>query len=239
MKTSNKYKFLLGFSYFLILSIFLYFIFSNFTFEEIGNYNFIKDNREFFVELREQNILVLATSFIIFSIIWVLLLGFGSPICIAGGFIFGKWIGTILVVISLTCGATLLYILGNLFFKELIRKNFLNKFRNLENKFKKNEFTFFLLYRFVGSIPFAIQNLLPALFNVSLRNYFFGTLIGLLPQVFVVSSLGSGIDNLIKNNEDFPKLSEILFSSDILIPIVLLIVLLIIAFFLRKKFVKN
>ena len=239
MKTSNKYKFLLGFSYFLILSIFLYFIFSNFTFEEIGNYNFIKDNREFFVELREQNILVLATSFIIFSIIWVLLLGFGSPICIAGGFIFGKWIGTILVVISLTCGATLLYILGNLFFKELIRKNFLNKFRNLENKFKKNEFTFFLLYRFVGSIPFAIQNLLPALFNVSLRNYFFGTLIGLLPQVFVVSSLGSGIDNLIKNNEDFPKISEILFSSDILIPIVLLIVLLIIAFFLRKKFVKN
>ena len=239
MKTSNKYKFLLGFSYFLILSIFLYFIFSNFTFEEIGNYNFIKDNREFFVELREQNILVLATSFIIFSIIWVLLLGFGSPICIAGGFIFGKWIGTILVVISLTCGATLLYILGNLFFKELIRKNSLNKFRNLENKFKKNEFTFFLLYRFVGSIPFAIQNLLPALFNVSLRNYFFGTLIGLLPQVFVVSSLGSGIDNLIKNNEDFPKISEILFSSDILIPIVLLIVLLIIAFFLRKKFVKN
>ena len=48
-----------------------------------------------------------------------MLLGFGSPICIAGGFIFGKWIGTILVVISLTCGATLLYILGNLFFKEL------------------------------------------------------------------------------------------------------------------------
>ena len=60
-----------------------------------------------------------------------------------------------------------------------------------------------------------------------------------MPQVFVVSSLGSGIDNLIKNNEDFPKISEMLFSSDILIPIVLLIVLLIIAFFLRKKFVKN
>ena len=48
MKTSNKYKFLLGFGYILILSVFLYFIFSNFTFQEIGNYNFIKDNREFF-----------------------------------------------------------------------------------------------------------------------------------------------------------------------------------------------
>ena len=88
MKTSNKYKFLLGFGYILILSVFLYFIFSNFSFQEIGNYNFIKDNREFFVKLKEKNVLILATIFIFFTIIWVLLLGFGSPICIVGGFAF-------------------------------------------------------------------------------------------------------------------------------------------------------
>ena len=110
MKTSNKYKFLLGFGYILILSVFLYFIFSNFSFQEIGNYNFIKDNREFFVKLKEKNVLILATIFIFFTIIWVLLLGFGSPISIVGGFIFGTWLGTILVTISLTIGATCLYL---------------------------------------------------------------------------------------------------------------------------------
>ena len=238
MKTSNKYKFLLGFSYILILSVFLYFIFSNFSFQEIGNYNFIKDNREFFVKLKEKNVLILATIFIFFTIIWVLLLGFGSPICIVGGFIFGTWLGTILVVISFTIGATLLYVFCNLFFKDLVKKNFLNKFKYLEDKFKKNEFIFFLIYRFVGGIPFAIQNLLPVIFNVKLRNYFYGTLIGLLPQVFVVVSLGSGFDKLIGENETVPEIKDILFSPNIYIPIISITLILIIAFFMRKKFIK-
>ena len=238
MKTSNKYKFLLGFGYILILSVFLYFIFSNFSFQEIGNYNFIKDNREFFVKLKEKNVLILATIFIFFTIIWVLLLGFGSPICIVGGFIFGTWLGTILVVISFTIGATLLYVFCNLFFKDLVKKNFLNKFKYLEDKFKKNEFIFFLIYRFVGGIPFAIQNLLPVIFNVKLRNYFYGTLIGLLPQVFVVVSLGSGFDKLIGENETVPEIKDILFSPNIYIPIISITLLLLIAFFMRKKFIK-
>jgi uncharacterized membrane protein YdjX (TVP38/TMEM64 family) len=238
MKTSNKYKFLLGFSYILILSVFLYFIFSNFSFQDIGNYNFIKDNREFFVKLKEKNVLILATIFIFFTIIWVLLLGFGSPICIVGGFIFGTWLGTILVVISLTIGATSLYVFCNLFFKDLVKKNFLNKFKYLEDKFKKNEFIFFLIYRFVGGIPFAIQNLLPVIFNVKLKNYFYGTLIGLFPQVFVVVSLGSGFDKLIGENETVPEIKDILFSPNIYIPIISITLILLIAFFIRKKFIK-
>ena len=238
MKTSNKYKFLLGFGYILILSVFLYFIFSNFSFQEIGNYNFIKDNREIFLKLKEKNVLILASIFIFFTIIWVLLLGFGSPICIVGGFIFGTWLGTILVVISFTIGATLLYVFCNLFFKDLVKKNFLNKFKYLEDKFKKNEFIFFLIYRFVGGIPFAIQNLLPVIFNVKLRNYFYGTLIGLLPQVFVAVSLGSGFDKLIGENETVPEIKDILFSPNIYIPIISIALILIIAFFMRKKFIK-
>ena len=238
MKTSNKYKFLLGFSYILILSVFLYFIFSNFSFQDIGNYNFIKDNREFFVKLKEKNVLILVTIFIFFTIIWVLLLGFGSPICIVGGFIFGTWLGTILVVISLTIGATSLYVFCNLFFKDLVKKNFLNKFKYLEDKFKKNEFIFFLIYRFVGGIPFAIQNLLPVIFNVKLKSYFYGTLIGLFPQVFVVVSLGSGFDKLIEANETMPEIKDILFSPNIYIPIISITLILLIAFFMRKKFIK-
>ena len=239
MKISNKYKFLLGFGYILILSVFLYFIFSNFSFQEIGNYNFIKDNREFFVKLKEKNVLILATIFIFFTIIWVLLLGFGSPICIVGGFIFGTWLGTILVLISFTIGATSLYVFCNLFFKDLVKKNFLNKFKYLEDKFKKNEFIFFLIYRFIGGIPFAIQNLLPVIFNVRLRNYFYGTLIGLFPQVFVLVSLGSGFDKLIGENETVPEIKDILFSPNIYIPIVSITLILIIAFFMRKKFIKS
>ena len=84
-------------------------------------------------------------------------LGFGSPVALMGGFIFGKWIGTLVVVLGLSIGATFLYIFGNYFLKQLIREKFLNKFKNLEIKFKQSEFIYLLIYRFIGGIPWQLQ----------------------------------------------------------------------------------
>ena len=123
--------------------------------------------------------------FVLFTIIWVILLGFGSPIVLIAGFIFGKWIGTLTATISLTIGATLLYLFVNYFLKDLIEEKFSKKFNFLNDKFKRNEFTFFLIYRFIGGIPFQISNVLPVLFNVKLKNYFFGSLFGMAPQIFL------------------------------------------------------
>ena len=69
-------------------------------------------------------------------------------------------------------------------------------------KFKKQEFLYFFIYRFVGGIPFFIANILPTLFNIKIKNYFFGTLLGIFPQIFVLVSMGSGIEKIISNNLD-------------------------------------
>jgi len=121
-----------------------------------------------------------------------LFLGFGSPVFLISGFIFGKWIGSIYAVLSLTIGATLLYMFANYFLKDLVEEKFSKRFSNLNEKFKRNEFNFFLIYRFVGGIPFFISNILPTIFNIKVRNFFFGTLFGMYPQIFVGTSLGSG-----------------------------------------------
>ena len=75
----------------------------------------------------------------IIAALWVFLLGFGSAILLISGFIFGKWLGLLLAVGSMSIGATFLYIFGNYFFKDLIVKKFLTKFKNLEIKFRKND----------------------------------------------------------------------------------------------------
>ena len=93
------------------------------------------------------------------------------PIAILGGFIFGKWIGTIVVVLGLSIGATFLYIFGNYFLKELIKDKFLNKYKNLEIKFKKSEFFYLLIYRFIGGIPWQLSCVLPCIFNVKVSNF--------------------------------------------------------------------
>jgi uncharacterized membrane protein YdjX (TVP38/TMEM64 family) len=174
------------------------------------------------------------------TIIWVFpFLGFGSPVALMGGFIFGKWIGTILVVLGLSIGATFIYLFGNYFLKELIREKFLNKFQNLEQKFKKSEFIFLLVYRFIGGIPWQLSCLLPTLFNVKLSNFFFATLIGIIPQIFLAVSIGSGLEKVIDQNLEAPRITDIIFSSDIYLPILAFIVLIILSIFLRKFFYKN
>ncbi len=234
---SNKLiKLLIGFAYLLILSLFLYFFFSNFTLEELRSYQFIQTNRDFFLELRENNRILLFLAIMLFTIIWVSLLGFGTPIALFGGFIFGKWIGTLLVVLSLTLGSCVLYLLGKFFFLNIIKENFLNKFKHLESKFREKEFFIMIIYRIVATIPFGIANLLPVLFDVKLKNYFFGTAIGILPSIFILTSLGSGLEKVIGLNEEMPSLMAIIKSPDIYMPLIGFILIFIITFFLRKKF---
>ena len=154
MEKTKKIKLFIGLSYIILIIIFLYLFFSKFSLQEILSYDFIKDNRLYFIELKDSNLFLVSIIFLIFTIIWVFpLLGFGSPVAIIGGFILGKWIGTLIVVLGLSIGATFLYIFGNYFLKDIIREKFLNRFRSLEMKFKNSEFIYLLIYRFINNIP--------------------------------------------------------------------------------------
>ena len=72
--------------------------------------------------------------------------GFASPLALLAGFIFDKWLGTCIVVIGMSIGATLIYIFGNYFLKEIIKEKFLTRFNNLEIKFKKYEFIYLIVF---------------------------------------------------------------------------------------------
>ena len=238
MKKTKNLKLFIGIFYIILVGLFLYVLFSKFSLQEITSYDFIKNNRDYFFELKQSNLIFLALSFILFTIIWVLAAGFGSPIAIFAGFIFGKWIGTFVVAFGLSLGAILLYTFANYFLKEIIKDKFLEKYKNLEVKFKKSEFLYLLIYRFIGGIPFAISNVLPCLFNIRPINFFFASLLGMTPQLFVVVSIGSGLEKVIDQNLDTPKLKDIIFTPEIYIPLIGFFSLLIITFILRKIFYK-
>ena len=113
MEKGKKIKLYIGLFYLLFIGVFLYYFFSKFSFQEITSYDFIKNNRDYLFELKQSNLFFLAIIFFLFTVIWVLAAGFGSPIAIFGGFIFGKWIGSIIVLLGLSIGATLLYVFSN------------------------------------------------------------------------------------------------------------------------------
>ena len=243
MEKSKKTKIIIGACYFLLLSIFFIFFLSKFSLEEIKsftNFEVIKNNRDFFFELKNSNLFLLSIFFLLFTILWVFpLLGFGSPIALLGGFLFGKVLGTALVVIGMSIGATFLYIFSNYFLKDLIRDKFLNKYQNLERKFKDSEFYYLLAYRFCGGIPWQLSCVLPTIFDVKVKNFFFASLIGIIPQIFLAVSIGSGLEKVIEQNSEVPKITDIIFSPEIYIPILAFFSLVLVTIFLRKSFYKN
>ena len=240
MEKSKKIKLFIGLFYIILVSIFLYYLFSKFSFQQLTSYDFIKNNIDYLSELKKSNLFLLSLFFLLFTILWVFpFLGFGSPVALLGGFILGKWLGLILVVLGLSVGAMFLYIFGNYFLKDFVREKFLSKFENLEIKFKKSEFNYLLIYRFIGGIPWQLSCILPTLFNVKVRNFFLATMIGIIPQIFLIVSIGSGLETIIQKNLEPPKIMDIISSPNIYWPLSIFIFLVIITIFLRKLFYKK
>ena len=239
MEKAKKIKLFIGLFYIFAVGLFLYFIFTNFSLQEITSYEFIKNNRDYFYELKQSNLFLLGIIFILFSTLWVFAAGFGSPLALFAGFIFGKWFGLLFAVVGMTLGATLLYIFANFFLKEMIRDKFLNRFKKLEEKFRKSEFIYLLIYRFVGGIPFQIQNVLPCIFDVKVHNFFWSTFLGIIPSLFIVISIGSGLEEIIDQNLEAPSAIDLITSPSIYIPMIAFFALIGITIFFRKIFYKS
>ena len=240
MEKIKKIKIYVGISYIILVSVFLFFFFSKFSLQQVTSYDFVKENSLYLTSLKNSNLFLVFVIFLISTVLWVFpFLGFGSPIALLGGFIFGKWIGTIVVVLGLSTGATFLYIFGNFFLKEIIKEKFLNKFQNLESKFKQSEFTYLLIYRFCGGIPWQLSCIIPTMFNVKVSNFFYATLIGIIPQIFLAVSIGSGLEKIIDENIEAPSIIDLLSTKDIYIPIIIFFILIIFSIIVRKFFYKN
>ena len=202
---SKNFKLFLGFIYLLLLAVFLYFIFSNIQINRLNDFSYYKELQFSLSSFLSSYFLINTICFFVFSIVWVSLLGFGLPILIISGILFGKWIGTIVSVLSISVGALTLYSIANFFFRDIVKKILERKFEKYIQLFQKNEFYYFFIYRFVGGlgVPFFLQNVFPVLFNMKKINYFFSSFFGFIPGIFIFNSIGSGLNSYVEQNDIF------------------------------------
>ena len=237
---SKNFKLFLGFTYLLILAIFLYFIFSNIQINRLSEFIYFKELQISISHFISGNLLINLFYFFIFSIIWVGLLGFGSPLLIISGILFGKWIGTIISIFAMSIGALVLYSIANFFFKDLVKNILEKKFQKYIQLFQKNEFYYFFIYRFVGGlgVPFFLQNVFPVLFNMKKMNYFLASLFGFVPGFFVLNSIGAGLNSYIKKADKFNFL-ELALTPEIYLPILMFTALITLSLLMKNFFFKN
>tara|TARA_Y100000591_G_C21721516_1_gene639020 strand:+ start:19 stop:735 length:717 start_codon:yes stop_codon:yes gene_type:complete len=234
---SKNLKLFLGISYLLILFAFLYFIFTGIEISRLDDFSYYKELQSDINNYISTNIVINLFYFLIFAIIWVALLGFGSPILIISGILFGQWLGTFISVISISIGALTLYAIGNFFFRDLVKSILEEKFEKYIKLFQKNEFYYFFIYRFIGGlgIPFGLQNLIPILFNMKKINYFFSSFFGFIPGFFVFNTIGAGLNEYIEKTDNF-SFFELILTDEIYIPILMFIGLMVLSIIIKKKF---
>jgi len=234
---SKNLKIFLGISYLLILFTFLYFIFTSIQINRLNDFSYYKDLQSDLDVFITTNIIVNIFCFFIFAIIWVVLLGFGSPILIFSGILFGQWLGTLISVISISVGALILYILGNFFFRDLIKSTLEKKFKKYIHLFQENELYYFFIYRFIGGlgIPFGLQNLIPILFGMKKINYFLASFFGFIPGFFIINTIGSGLNTYIEQAESFSVI-DLIFTPEIYLPILMFSCFMILSLTIKRKF---
>jgi len=234
-----NFKLVVGIIYITIISIGLYFLFSAVDIQDLMSYEFIRQNKDIILKYKNENLLFLSAAFFIFSIVWVLLLGFVMPLLIFSGFVFGKLWGILIILTATTIGSILLYMLVGFFFRETIKNKLAPKFSKLQEFFSKNDILYFTCFRFMGGggVPYAIQNILPILFNMSVKNYAIATFVGSMPSMFVTVALGSGIENVIDQNASI-DIFTVFLSPEIYLPIIGFFIILIVALVIKKYYFK-
>ncbi len=234
---SKNLKIFLGVSYLLILFFFLYFIFTAIEINRLDDFAYYKKIQTNLETYISKNIIINVIYFFIFAIIWVTLLGFGSPILIISGILFGKIIGTLVSVISISIGALLLYSIGNFFFRDLVKSILEKKFNKYIQLFQKNEFFYFFIYRFIGGlgVPFGLQNLIPILFGMKKINYFLASFFGFIPGFFIINTIGAGLNTYISQADSF-SIIDFIFTPQIYLPILMFSALMFFSIIIKKKF---
>jgi len=142
-----------------------------------------------------------------------------AVLTIAGGFLFGTWIGAACAIVGATLGATALFLAARSGLGGLTQRagRFVGR---LEAGFRADAFNYLLVLRLVPVFPFWLVNLVPAMVGVSLPVFVLATFLGIIPGSIVYASLGDGLGSVVEE----PDLA-IVFKPAVLLPLIGLAVL--------------
>ncbi len=168
----------------------------------------LKQNSQALLKYTEQHYFFF---FLVCGLFYILMTALSLPggtvLSLALGFLFGRWMGTLLIVISATIGATLLFLLARYLVADWARGKLLGNQQaaKLMGSFQEDAFNYLLFLRLVPVFPFWLVNLVPAFTPVSSRTYVITTLIGIIPGSFVFANLGQTLGQ-IENTEQLLSL---------------------------------
>ena len=151
------------------------------------------ENAAFLDGKLEENFLLVLLAFIGIYIAATAFMVPASVLTVAGGFLFGVWIGAPATVLGATIGACILFTAAKTSIGETLKSiagPFVGK---MEAGFNESPFSYLFSLRLIPIFPFAVVNIAPAILGAKFRDYFITTLFGIIPGTVAYSLIGSGL----------------------------------------------
>ena len=167
-------------------------------------------------------------SFVCIYILIVLFILPASWLSLLSGFLYGSYLGTIIVFISASIGASVAFLVSKSFFAKKL-KNLFSRYPKLsvmEKVVEKGGFKLIFLARLSPIFPFSILNYFYGLNNVKFRDFVFG-LLGIVPGTFLYCSLGSLAKTL-------QELKNVQSSNNVYMTIIGVVSTFLVVYFLAK-----
>ena len=119
-----------------------------------------------------------------------------TPFTIAGGFIFGHACGLLLAMAGTTSAAVITFAMSRYLFRDYVKKRLSGKYAGLDGRFNGSGIFIVAAMRMVPVIPYDAVGYLAGVSSIGFVEYLIGTLLGELPGAFVLTMLGSSLDNI-------------------------------------------
>lgn len=161
------------------------------------NLDAIKQNRDLLLNYtRDHYALALLAAFLIYTVSTALSFPGGIVLSLMCGFLFGRWVGTGLIVCAATLGAALVFLAARYLFADAARSRLGSFGEKINQGFTENGFNYLLFLRLVPLFPFWLVNLAPAFTSMKLPTYVTGTALGIIPGSFVFANLGQSLGSI-------------------------------------------
>lgn len=164
---------------------------------DLGQYltlEFLKSQQGKLTEIYQENtLLTCLVFFLIYVITTALSLPGATILTLAGGVIFGFWLGLFIVSFASTFGATLAFLIARFFFQDYIQKKFPDKTKLINQGMKKEGDFYLFTLRLVPIVPFFVINLAMGLTQIKAWRFFIISQIGMLAGTAVYVNAGTQI----------------------------------------------
>ena len=170
-----------------------------------------------------HRLLALATFIGLYMVATASSLPGATILTLAGGYLFGTWLGGGASVIGATLGAVIVFFavrtsLGAVLREKAERSG--GKLQAVIDGVEAGAFGYILTLRLIPLAPFWLVNIAAALAGAPLRAYAAATLLGIMPATFIYSGIGAGIGAVVARGQT-PNLG-VIFEPRILLPLVAL-----------------